>query len=334
MQRVLDAYPIGSIESIEPASGGLIHGTWIVDAGAGRFVLQRLHPLLSKPGVLADYRAVTTHLAAHRFPAPVLVATTAGRDVVEYDTAIWRLITWVPGHTRQCVSGPAEAEQGARILGRFHRVIGDIAHVFESTHPLHDTRGHMEGLRVALAGATPEIGALAREVLDALPPLLLPSDLPRRVVHGDPKISNIRFEGERATGWVDLDTCMPHSVLVDLGDAVRSWCRDGAEDEAQCFHLDRFEAILRGYAAEGPTLARAEIDRLADAGRLITLELAGRFVRDAIEDHYFGWDAARYPSRRAHNLARARAMIHLAREMADRRAEVVDAVRRAYRGSE
>ena len=114
---------------------------------------------------------------------------------------------------------------------------------------------------------------------------------------------------------IDLDTCNRHSTLVDLGDAIRSWCRDGAEDERQRFHIDRFEAILRGYAAEGPALCEAELELLPTAGRLITLELACRFARDALEDEYFAFDAERYPDRPSHNRARMAGMLFLADDM-------------------
>jgi Ser/Thr protein kinase RdoA (MazF antagonist) len=254
-------------------------------------------------------------------PAPRLVFTTAGEPVAHAaDGTWWRLTTRVPGHTRGRVTSSTEAEQGARALGRFHRAMADLPHVFASQHPLHDTAAHLAGLNAAAARADlapfgTEISHEIKYLQAELPTLMLAADLPVRVVHGDPKISNVMFQGEAAVGLIDLDTCNRHSVLVDLGDAVRSWCRDGAEDENESFHLDRFDAVLRGYAAEGLHLEPAEIAGLATAGRLITLELAARFARDALEDEYFGYDARRYPDRRSHNRARTRAMLHLAADM-------------------
>jgi hypothetical protein len=94
--------------------------------------------------------------------------------------------------------------------------------------------------------------------------------------------------------------------------------------------VDRFEAILVGYAAEGLELTAPERARLVDCGRLITLELASRFARDVLEDEYFAWDAKRYASRRAHNLARMQSMLHLARDMAHKRAQAEAAATRAF----
>ena len=318
---ILGHYDLGEVRAHQRIHSGLMHATYIVDAAAGRHVLQRLHPKLSTVEILADYEAVTHHLAARRFSAPCLVHTRdAQRVVVDGDGRWWRLATWVPGETKNKVNSVIEAEQGARALGRFHRAMADIDHVFGSQHPLHDTQSHLNAL-IAAEGV-PEYaqhrGSVSEEidrVLRLLPTLMLSDDLPQRVVHGDPKISNILFRGDEAIGLIDLDTCNRHTVLVDLGDAVRSWCRDGSEDERQRFHLDRFEAMLRGYAAEGLPLTADEVSHLGGAGRLITLELASRFARDVLEDEYFAFDAARYPDRRAHNQARTRSMLYLADDM-------------------
>lgn len=304
-----------------------MHGTWLVEAEGGKYVLQRLHHKLATPEILNDFRAVTEHLAARGVPAPRLVATHEGHGVAEDEGRWWRLATYVEGETHDAVQSPAQAEEGARALARFHRAMQDISHHFESQHPLHDTEGHLRRLREA--AARPEfaesLAGIAAEVAEVdaqLSGMLLPADLPSRVVHGDPKISNVLFQGDRAVGLLDLDTCTRHTVLVDLGDAVRSWCRDGTEDERQHFLLDRFEAILRGYAAEGPPLNPLERRHLGGAGRLITLELASRFLRDVLEDEYFAWDERRFPDRRSHNRARGRAMLYLANDMARWQVEI------------
>jgi Ser/Thr protein kinase RdoA (MazF antagonist) len=323
VHAILARYPIGAVHTTSTVSSGLMHQTHFVDADSGAFVLQRLHAKLATQAILNDYRAVTAHLAAKGAAAPKLVQTHAGEGVAADGAGhLWRLTTRVTGHTRARVTTRDEAEQGARALGRFHRIIADIPHVFQSAHPLHDTIGHLARLEAATVSHPEHVHRVTDEITQIrarLPALLLPADLPRRVVHGDPKISNVMFDGDRAVGLIDLDTCNTHTVLVDLGDAVRSWCRNGREDEPEAFHLDRFEAILQGYAAEGPALTAAERSHLASAGELITLELASRFARDVLEDEYFGYDAARYPSRREHNVARTRGMLHLAGDMARHR---------------
>ncbi|MCA9546107.1 MAG: phosphotransferase, partial [Myxococcales bacterium] len=194
--QVLHQYALGPIQGAELVVSGLMHQTWFVGAEAGEFVLQRLHHKLSTQAILNDYAAVTEHLAAQGQAAPRLVPTAAGQRVaVDADGAWWRLTTRVPGHTRSRVTCTAEAEQGARALGRFHRAVANIEHRFESDHPLHDTAGHLARLQAAMghprfASQRHLVADAAGFMSDTLPTLMLPPDLPRRVVHGDPKISN------------------------------------------------------------------------------------------------------------------------------------------------
>lgn len=329
---ILSHYDIGQVVEIHEINSGLMHSTYAVDAGVGRFTLQRLHKKLATAEIVGDYEAVTTYLSQKDMLSPRLVRTADDQPVVvDSEGRWWRLATWIDGETRDKVSHVSEAEEGARALGRFHRAMADFEYDFASQHPLHDTNAHLSGLRAAIE--VPEYAAYRAsiadeidEILTTLPGLLLPADLPQRVVHGDPKISNVLYRGNRAVGMIDLDTCNRHTLLVDLGDAVRSWCRDGSEDEAQHFRLDRFEAIIRGYADEGPELSDLERRHLAGAGRLITLELASRFARDVLQDEYFAFDASRYSSRRAHNQARTRAMLFLARDMLAHRNQIEEII--------
>ena len=62
----------------------------------------------------------------------------------------------------------------------------------------------------------------------------------------------------------------------------------------------------------------------------IHLELALRFAVDTLEESYFGWDAERYASRGAHNLARAQGQLAAARSLVSQFAAADEAVARAF----
>jgi len=51
---------------------------------------------------------------------------------------------------------------------------------------------------------------------------------------------------------------------------------------------------------------------------VIALELAARFCTDALEETYFRWDQKKYPHACAHNLARTRSQLSLARSVRDK----------------
>ena len=156
-----------------------------------------------------------------------------------------------------------------------------------------------------------------------LPETLLPSGLPTTIIHGDPKISNIIFKEGAGVCMIDLDTCMEHSALVDLGDALWSWCGLEGDNPENRFSLHKFEAAMQGYMGVIP-LSSDEQHYVYRAARMIALELASRFARDIIDDSYFGWDADRYPSRKAHNRARVLAMVNLEHDIVNKKDRIID----------
>jgi len=209
--------------------------------------------------------------------------------------------------------------------------MAELDYRFCSAHPLHDTEFHLNALlEAAESPVHQELSGKLERVIMALSSqigkLLLPS-LPQWVVHGDPKFSNLLFEKERAVALIDLDTCNRDSILVDLGDAIRSWCTESSGDLHSELNLEHFRALLVGYREEGPKLSKEELRHLTDAGLLITLELTVRFLTDAMEESYFAWDPQRYPDSRSHNLARAEGMLQLSRSIKAQRWEMQNLVR-------
>ena len=335
-QPIFENFGLNEVINCEVIQSGLMHSTFKVQTSASTYILQRLHHKLSTQAILNDYVRVTTHLQKKGFSAPTVCKTHDGRYIyVDSEAQWWRLTTYVSGDTHERVSSVEQATQGAQILGGFHMGMRDFPFEFESAHPLHDTDGHLDGLAHALSNREFEenwhlVADVATKIVKLMSEVRVPDGLPQRVVHGDPKISNVMFSAQQAIGMIDLDTCNRHTVLVDLGDAIRSWCRDGYEDEAQRFHLDRFEGILDGYAKSGAGLSVPEIDALWMAGPMITLELASRFARDVLEDSYFAFNSDHYPSRRQHNLARMKSMLFLAQDMLSQSDEMKSLIQRYF----
>ena len=333
---ILTEFEIGSIINIEKVSTGLIHKTFKVDATAGTYALQMLHPNLSSNNILADYDAVTSFLTKKHFPSPKLVKNRRGYLVAkDAKGSFWRLITWLNGKSYEIVPDNKIVFEGASLLARFHKIMEPIQYKFKSDHPLHKTDYHLKMLKQTSEKFKKtklyEIIKLSIEKLEDKLNRIIPLNLPYRIVHGDPKISNLLFdEKNNAIALIDLDTCCRHTVIVDIGDAIRSWCREGGEDEETSFCLQRFESLIRGYANEADFLQSNEVDYLPEAGLLITLELASRFLWDFMEDSYFGWDNKKYKSRREHNLARARGMLFLANDMELKKSEILSIIRKYF----
>ncbi len=316
-RRVLARFAVTGPSRIEPLGSGLINDTFAVTDGSRELVLQRVHPVFA-PEIHHNIAAVTGHLHARGISTPQLVRTVDEQFWTEDGGRVWRLMTRLPGVTFDAVASVEQARAAAGALGAFHRALTDLDHAFVGLRVgVHDTARHLTALQEAVAEhpshrLASAVAPLAERILTAaedLPPL---DGLPVRVVHGDPKLNNVVFEGAsppanlRAVGMIDLDTVAPMALHLELGDAWRSWCNPKGEDETTArFDLDVFEASLQGYAAAGPRVSAEERDALGHAVELISLELSARFLADALHERYFGWNPQLHPSRGEHNLVRA-----------------------------
>jgi Ser/Thr protein kinase RdoA (MazF antagonist) len=308
----LSAYDLGRPVSTTQIAGGLINLSYRVDSARGRFVLQRVNPLFG-PEVHEDIDAVTTHLQRKGLPTTRLVRTRTDTLCTQQTDGVWRLLTFLDGETHHQVDSPALAEAAGEGVGRFHAALADLRHDFRFRRSgVHDTHRHFALLDVAIDAhsANPHHAAIAalrdelRAGIAALPDLTATS-LPRRVAHGDLKISNLLFTAE-GVSLVDLDTLGEMILPYELGDAWRSWCNPrGEDDESAFFDPALLTAAWRGYSRV-TTPTEEERSLIVPGILTICLELSARFARDVLEDKYFGWDAARFPSRIAHNLVRAR----------------------------
>jgi len=322
-----------------PAEDGLINQTWLLHGDAGPLaVLQRLNTSVFRPEVHEDIEAVTRHLVHHGLPTPLLLRTTAGGLWhTDADGGVWRCLTHVGDRTIHRVEQLSDARSAAALLARFHRALGDLEWTFRSIRQaVHDTRRHMGLLVEALDShhahrLFDRVAPLADEVLAAWEATEVPGPLPRRIIHGDPKISNIRFQGPEALALIDLDT-LAHGVLpVELGDAMRSWCNRSTEDATEAvFDLAVFRAAMEGYGTEG--VRAEEWAAVVRTTERICWELASRFARDALEECYFGWDV-RHGTHGEHNLVRAAGQAALARAVRRSRTEADGIVEALWRAS-
>jgi Ser/Thr protein kinase RdoA (MazF antagonist) len=321
---------------LEAVSGGLINATYAVRvAGRPVAVLQRLHPVFGG-AVNLDLEAVTAHLAGKGLVTPRLLRTRAGDAWIEHAGRAWRALTWIDGVTVHRVPDPSWAEAGGELAGRFHAAVADLEHAYAFARAgVHDTAAHLARLRALVeAGGDPEHLELGAGVLDAARGLPELPSAPLRHCHGDLKLSNLLFEAgppPRGICLIDLDTLGRSTLAFELGDAMRSWCNPHGEDAGGVtFDLAIFEAAMRGFRRVAGAQVSPDEQRAIVAGlETVCIELAARFAVDVIRDEYFGWDAARFPSRRAHNLVRARGQLALGLAVRAARAEALAIVRGA-----
>jgi len=131
--------------------------------------------------------------------------------------------------------------------------------------------------------------------------------LPIRVTHNDTKINNVMIDEKTGEPIciIDLDTIGPDSSLVDFGDAIRSGANRAGEEPEELedakLDLELFKAYTKGYLSKTlimngeqinnepeKGLTQEEIRLLHKAPKILTLELAMRFIEDYLNgDEYF-----------------------------------------------
>lgn len=330
--------PAASISGISPCGRGLINDTFLVARREDEpFILQRLNPAVfpDPEAISHNLRVVCAHLAArHAQAAPKekwqtsrILPTLAGADFHrDPQGCCWRAQNFINETvTHQQVTSEAVAEQAGLALGRFQRLLHDLnpARLRDLLPTFHVTP-HYLARYDALAGAgqppeTPENRFCRRFIAERragaaiLEQARARGILPERVIHGDPKISNILFDRENgeAVAMIDLDTVKPGLTQYDVGDCLRSCCNRAAEEvaepEAASFDLDLGRAVLRGYLSEmRPLLTYCDFAYFYEAAHLISFELGLRFFTA-----YLAQSDEFKPEGPEHNLRRALAQFRL-----------------------
>ena len=239
------------------------------------------------------------------------------------DGGWWRACEFLADtYSRLTPDGPAHAEAAAAAFGAFQRnlLALDGPRLYEPLPGFHDTPRRFRDFEQSLADALPDRrAAAAAEISDALrrtalaERLAAAADIPERIAHNDAKLSNLLLDVDSGAPVcvVDLDTVMPGLSLHDFGDLVRSMACAAPEDEPDLsrVHADpqMFAALVRGYRSQADAfLTSGEIERLYDAGCVITFEQGLRFLGDFLTgDRYYR------TTRPAHNLERARVQFTL-----------------------
>jgi Ser/Thr protein kinase RdoA (MazF antagonist) len=321
-------------ESVRPLGTGLINRTFLACGRNGEWrVVQQVNPMFP-PAVNEDIEAVTAHLAARGVPTPRLVRTLDGRLCVPDPAGAWRVLTQVAGRVVDAVANVHQAREAGRLLASFHRALDDLDHEFRHVRaPVHEPARHLADLAKAIDAHRQHrlhapAARLAEEIHAAADRLPALPATPVRVVHGDPKISNLVFaaDSDRAICMLDLDTVGRMALPLELGDAFRSWCNVASEDDPRGrFSAELFGAAIAGYGAAATGWLRPdEASAAVDATATIQVELAARFCADVLNERYFGWNPQQFQTRGDHNLARARGQLAVHRSLLAQRPRLDD----------
>ncbi len=273
---------------------------------------------------------------------PAIIRTKNGHTFVRHsDASCYRLLEFVAGSSSlELLQNDAQAYIAAKAFADFERclIALDVASVRASIAGFHDIGAKFAALELSVRNNRAKRLESVRAEVDfvlqnrawaaIISEALAQDKLKLRVVHGDLKINNLLWDKDLKTplSVIDLDTCMPGTLVYDFGDLIRSACLDLPEDEITAeskLSLSRIEALVGGFIEPlTDQLSRTELELLPKAPALIALTLGARFLSDYLDgDKYF---KVREPS---HNQKRARSQLALFKHLSAKQSAIAEILR-------
>lgn len=325
----------GAVQKIRSLGNGNVNDTYLLNAGNGAYVLQRLNTAVfaNPEQVMRNLQVLGDHVqpklaresgdtSRGRWELPKVIAPHSG-DVLWHccpDGGFWRCTSFIQNACSiDRIEHQDQARQVGAGLGRFHRLIHDIpcdqlSDTLEGFHvtPRYLTLYHRALVRsqASRCASTDHCMAFIRDreqFCTVLEQARHRGELTIRPIHGDPKCNNVMLDqssGE-AIALIDLDTVKPGLIHYDIGDALRSCCNPAGEEceelDQVVFSMDLAQAMLQGYLSEAQSfLSPWDLHYIPASARLISFELGLRFFTDHLNGNvYF---KANHPT---HNLERA-----------------------------
>ena len=317
--------PVG-ILSITPIENGLINHTFLVETESEKFILQQINTLIFKnPNAIQNNHLKINYVleqSEYSRKTVKLIPTLSQDLLFEKNNEAWRMLEYLEDSVTFLKPSSTEiAFEATKCLSEFYKIINQEQIILEETLPdFINFEKRVIDFKTALIQETERKKTAENEINFILEHLSLPNRwveleqqdlLPLRVIHADPKISNILFDKDnKAIAVIDLDTLMQGTILYDFGEMVRSYTNLANEDDGSAednFNSTTYESIKEGFLFYlKHMLTPVELANLDYAGQLVTYIQAIRFLTDYLKnDVYY---STKYEH---HNLDRTKNQINL-----------------------
>ena len=348
----------GEVLSVEPYGNGHINTTYVaivkVDGVNSRFIVQKINAnVFPRVGELMDNISNVTRYMANVVDerggdssreVMTVVPTLDGKTFfVDEKGDNYRVYIFIEQTMAlQIVEDPSVYEGAGRAFGEFVSMLNSYpaSSLYEAIYNFHNTAIRFQTFTNALDAdkvgrkdsVLDEIDFVLRRsgICDRVVTMLEEKPPPHRVTHNDSNLNNVLLDDKTGAPVcvIDLDTIMPGSLLYDFGDAIRSGCNTGLEDEPDlskvAFDINLYEYFTRGYLSGiGNNITAVERDMLSFGSILMTFECGMRFLTDYLDgDNYF---KTHYDT---HNLDRCRTQFKMVADMENVQNEMDEIARR------
>ncbi|MEO0059284.1 MAG: hypothetical protein RLZZ312_931 [Bacteroidota bacterium] len=295
--------PLNEIAA-EPIESGLINKTFLITDSSSnkKFVLQRINIEIFKSpeALISNYNIIFDELIKSKCTlkvAKLYTALEAGFLFYDIENYPWRMFLYIKkSKTFNKTRKPQIAFEAAKSFSKFYKYISFNKKIqLETVLPnFIDFKKRLIDFEIALKNSNQKFISDSKTVLDfVLKNINLPEYwielqeknlLPIRIIHADPKISNILFDKKnKGLAIIDLDTAMQGTILYDFGDMIRSYSNLLKEDDPR---KGNFDEVLYNAAKVGflyhidKKLLNIEVDNLDYAAQAVIYVQCVRFLTD------------------------------------------------------
>lgn len=330
VQRIYRQFEILEADfEVTKITSGHINQTYQVVNNGRLHLVQQLNSTIFKnlAVITENCHEIANHLIQKKYPHPVLkpLRFQNGEFLAENE---WRIFEFIPDtDSYEKVQSPQQAYEAAKFLSEFHLYLLDFdpKKIQPSIPGFLDFNWRWQEFQNALKSANEIRMQLALEEIEIIKEnvsilhswfKILPQ-LPQRVLHADPKISNFlcrKHHPNQILALIDWDTIMCGTILYDFGDMVRSYTNLKEEDDPDKggnFSQENYDNLKKGFLFHlDKELLPVEIENFDLAAQTIVYVQAIRFLTDYLRgDIYYH---IRYPEQ---NLNRTKNQLHVLNEM-------------------
>lgn len=316
---------------ISPITNGLINSTFCVENidTQKKYILQKINKQVFRNpnSLILNHLHINCLLQSSGYLYEIVdLVPSIQKEYLVYDENFhpWRMLSFVEDSvTFSKVPNSTIAYEAAKTFSHFLATINskNLPSLEEIIPDFVNFEKRISDFKTALENSTEELKNKAQKEIqivnyyDNLPlkwiGLVNENQLPKRVIHADPKISNILFnKNNEALAVIDLDTLMISSILYDFGDMVRSYCNTKNEDEATTsnnFSSEIYKAVKNGFLLHlKENLSLIELENLDYAAKVVIYIQAVRFLTDFLNGNTYY--SVQYPE---HNLNRTKNQLQL-----------------------
>lgn len=333
IEAILKCYfeDISNIENSK-IEAGHINKTFLVKAGEEKYILQKVNNAVfpNLDAIAHNHIKINELLDKnHCSLKTAALKRTLQDNYFDEVEGCWRMVEFLEGAVTHLKAPNEEfATKAAKALGKFYKAVNSDVDLNDIQDPLPgfiNFESRIDAFKKSLENAPEHLLDDAKDeiefaksqlsLLNHWNEMMKQNQLPKRIIHADPKISNILFDekGEVIT-VIDLDTVMLSTILYDFGDMVRSYTNLTDEDDAnaeQCFSPSLYDAVKDGFLSEMKDyLEPIEVENLDYAGQCVVYVQGIRFLTDYLNGSVYY--STHYEK---HNLDRTKNQFQLLKEL-------------------